>query len=76
MSEINWKDVLERAAWTAAQAFLGAVPPSQVVAAIETADVSQLEAFGLSAAAAAIAAVLSFAKTIAQEKLGVFDTRA
>lgn len=72
----NWHDILERGVWTAVQAFTGSIVATPIAATIAGLDVSSLEAIALSALGASVAAVLSFLKTLAQERLSVPDTRA
>lgn len=63
---MDWKNVLERAGWTALQAGLAAI----VVVPAVTDGLDAWAAVVASAASAAIAALISFAKTVAQDKLG------
>jgi len=72
---MNWADIAERAGWTAVQGALSALPVAQVTAAITEADISGLEQLGLAALGGAVAAGLSFIKTVAQERLAKLDTR-
>lgn len=72
---MNWADILERAGWTAVQGALSAIPVAQITAAITEANIDGLEQLGLAAVGGAVAATLSFLKTVAQERLGRFDTR-
>lgn len=65
---MNWSDIYERAAWTALQGFLG------TLTAVSITDVDR--ELLISAAAAAVAALLSFFKTVAQERIEQLDTRA
>ena len=67
----NWRDIVERAVWTFVQGALGAV----TVVPIAT-DLAGWEALGVAAATGGIGAVLSFLKTLAQERLSVPETRA
>lgn len=73
---INWYDVLERAAWTAAQSFLGAISTVELARAVTSTDIQTLETLLLAGAGAAVAALASFLKTLAQERLNNLDTRA
>lgn len=68
---MNWYDILERAAWTFVQGALGAIT---VIPAVS--DVGGWAALGAAALTGGVGALLSFLKTIAQEKLDVPDTRA
>lgn len=68
---MNWHDILERALWTALQGALAALPITELIT-----DVSGLKALGIAALTGAGAALLSFIKTLAQERLGLIDTRA
>lgn len=72
----NWHDIIERAAWTAVQAFAGAIPSAALIEAISEVDLSTLETLALAGFGAAGSALLSFVKTLAQEKLRFRDTRA
>lgn len=65
---MNWNNILERAAWTFAQAFIGAF--SIGVTGWAQGDWSALKTAALSGAVAGAAALLSLIKTLAQEKLG------
>lgn len=56
---MDWKNILSRAGWTFGQAFLAAL------VGVETFDLTILKA----AALAGVAALLSFAKTVAQNQL-------
>jgi len=60
---MNWKNILERAAWTFLQGFLGVFSVGVI------SDLDALKATGVAALGAGIAALLSFVKTVAQEKL-------
>lgn len=66
---MDWKNILERAAWTAVQAAVAAVPVAQLTAVILGGDVSSLQQLVLSGVSAAVGAALSFLKTVAQERL-------
>lgn len=68
---MDWKDILERAAWTFVQAAIGTVTALPLFT-----DIDGWAAVGAAAGAAGLSAVLSFLKTVAQERLGRFDTRA
>ena len=68
---MNWHDILERAGWTFVQGALGAITAVPLVT-----DVAGWEAAGVAAATGGISAVVSFLKTLAQERLGRFETRA
>lgn len=72
---MNWHDILERAAWTAVQAGVAAVPVAQVSAAIAGGEIDALAQLGLAALGAGSAALISFIKTLAQERLGAIETR-
>ena len=72
----NWHDIMERGLWTAVQAFAGSLTTATLAQTIAEVDISGLETIALSALGASVAAVLSFVKTIAQEKLAVTATRA
>lgn len=62
---MDWKNILERAAWTFLQAGLATIPASLSV------DELTDKAWWLAAGVAGIAAVLSFVKTVAQEQLAL-----
>lgn len=68
---MDWRDICERAVWTALQGGVGAITTVPLVT-----DVAGWEAVGIAAATAAVSSVLSFLKTLAQERLGVIETRA
>ena len=68
---MNWYDILERAGWTFVQGALGAATVVPVVT-----DIAGWEAFGVAAATGGISAVVSFLKTLAQERLSKFETRS
>jgi cyanate permease len=68
--ENDWKDIAERAGWTAVQAGLGAIVTVPLLT-----DVEGWETALLAAGTAAVGALLSFGKTLAQEQLGVIETR-
>lgn len=68
---MNWHDIFERAAWTFIQGALGAITAVPLVT-----DVQGLEAVGVAAATGGVGALVSGLKTVAQERLGRFDTRA
>lgn len=72
---MNWGDILERASWTGVQSFLGALATTEVAGAIGEADLDTLQALALSAFGASVAALISFFKTVAQERLAKLDTR-
>lgn len=57
---MNWKNISERAAWTFAQGFVA------VLLVAPSLNLDALEAGAL----AGVMSVLSFAKTVIQEKLG------
>ena len=67
----NWKDVIERAIWTAVQSAVSVVTVVPLIT-----DVEGWQAAGVAAASAAAASLLSFLKTLAQERLSVPETRA
>lgn len=67
----NWQDIIERAVWTAVQAAVSVVTVVPLIT-----DVAGWEAAGVAAASAAAASLLSFVKTLAQERLSVPETRA
>jgi len=73
---MNWNDIIERAGWTALQAGLSAIPVAQVATAITETDIDSLEQLALVGLGAAVGAIVSFIKTIAQERLGLIETRA
>lgn len=73
---MNWRDILERAAWTAVQGAIAAVPVAQVTAAIGGSDVDALAQLALAGLGGGVAAALSFIKTVAQERLGMIETRS
>lgn len=70
---MNWGNILERASWTAVQSFLGALTTTEVAQAIGQVDLDAMQALGLSALGAAVASLVSFFKTIAQERLKTLD---
>lgn len=61
--KMDWGNIAERAVWTAVQAFFGALPPVIVLTG------PALRAVGLSAVAAAVAALISFGKNLSMERL-------
>jgi len=61
---LNWYDILERAGWTFVQSFLGAFP----IAGIGT-DLAAWKAAALSGLAAGVAALISFVKNVAKQRL-------
>jgi hypothetical protein len=74
---MNWKDILERASWTALQAGLAAIPVAQLTAAFtEGVDITTIQQLALVGLGAAVGAFVSFIKTVAQERLGVLETRS
>ena len=73
--DTNWRDVFERMAWTAAQAFVGAIPATLFIDAMLQGSMTNLQTVAASGIAAAGASVLSFVKTLAQERLAYLDTR-
>jgi hypothetical protein len=68
---MNWLDVLERAGWTALQAAVATITMVPLLT-----DVAGWEGVAVAAATAAVAALVSFVKTLAQERLGVLETRS
>lgn len=60
---MNWSNVVERAVWTFVQGFLAVFTVSNI------ADVQALKAAGLAGVTGGVAALLSFIKTVAQERL-------
>jgi phosphoribosylformimino-5-aminoimidazole carboxamide ribonucleotide (ProFAR) isomerase len=64
---MNWKNILERAAWTFVQAFLAVFGVSAV------SDLEALKSAAVAGVAAGVAALLSFIKTVAQERLSGVD---
>ena len=70
---MDWPNILERAAWTAIQGALAAVPVAQLTASITGGDLAGLEQLGLAALGGGVAALLSFVKTVAQERLGALE---
>ena len=68
---MNWNNIIERAAWTFAQAFVAAF--SIGLTGWTQGDWTALKTAALSGAVAGAAALLSLIKTIAQEKLGGSD---
>ena len=70
METTNWRDVFERAVWTFVQ---GAVAVVTAVPLIT--DIEGWAALGVAAVSGGVAAVLSFLKTFAQERLALPDTR-
>ncbi len=67
----DWHDVLERSVWTFIQGFIGAVTAVPLVT-----DTSGWTAVAVAGATGGVSAVLSLLKTLAQERLGKFDTRS
>ena len=67
---MNWYDILERAGWTFVQGAIGAVTTVPLVT-----DVEGWEALAVAAATGGVASLVSFIKTLAQERLGKFETR-
>lgn len=68
---MNWQDVFERAGWTFVQGALGAVTAIPIVT-----DVEGWAAVGVAAVTGGISSLVSFVKTVAQERLIVPETRA
>lgn len=68
---MNWLDVVERGIWTFVQGAIGTVAVVPVVT-----DIAAWEAVGVAALTGGISALISFVKTIAQERLAFPDTRA
>ena len=68
---MNWHDILERAVWTFVQGALGAITAVPLVT-----DVAGWSVLGVAAATGGVSALLSLLKTVAQERLKRFDTRA
>jgi hypothetical protein len=68
---VNWTDILERAGWTFVQGALGSIATVPLIT-----DLAGWEALAVAAASGGIASVVSFLKTLAQERLDVPDTRA
>lgn len=66
---MNWRNILSRAGWAALWAAISAAPIAEISLAVANADLPGLKRLGLSALAAGIAAVLSFIKTVAAEKM-------
>jgi len=60
----NWKDILERALWTAVQAFLGVLPPGFWIT-----DISALKAAAIAGIGAGIAFLISVLKNMAKQRL-------
>lgn len=73
---MNWKDILERAAWTALQGGISAIPVAQIAAALTDVNIDALTQLLLVGVGGAVASLLSFLKTVAQERTAVLDTRA
>lgn len=67
---MNWKDIFERAAWTFVQGALGAITALPLLT-----DLQGWEAVGVAAASGGLGALLSFFKTLAQERMGLIETR-
>jgi hypothetical protein len=67
---MNWHDILERAGWTFIQGAVGAITAVPLVT-----DISGWEAVGVAAATGGVSALLSLLKTMAQERLGIIETR-
>ena len=63
---LNWENILSRAAWTFAQAFIGSF-----TAVIVWGDLSTLKTAGLAGVTAGLGALLSFVKTVITEQLAV-----
>lgn len=60
---MDWGNVVERALWTFVQGALANVVVANV------ADIDELKSVGLAALVGGVAALLSFIKTVAQERL-------
>lgn len=67
---MDYKDILERALWTAVQTTAATIT---VLPAMT--DLEGWKAIGISATAAGASAILSALKTIAQERVRILDTR-
>lgn len=63
-SGFDWADILERAVWTAIQAFCSALPTGFIIT-----DLGGWKVAGLAAATAAIGFLLSTLKNMAKQKL-------
>jgi hypothetical protein len=66
---LDWSNIYRRAAWTAAEAFTGAIPTAAFIEAITKIDLSSLETLAMAAVASTVSALLSFVKTLATEQL-------
>lgn len=66
---MNWGNILERAGWTFVQGTLGSLTTVAVADALTSLNVESLTALGLAALGGGTAALLSFIKTVAQERL-------
>lgn len=60
----NWYDILERALWTAIQAFLGALP-----AGFTLSDLGAWKVAGLAGIGAGVAFLISMVKNLAKQRL-------
>jgi hypothetical protein len=61
----NWRDIMERALWTAIEAGLGALPPGFTLAAA----IGSWKVILLSAATAGIGFLIAVVKNMAKQKL-------
>jgi len=73
---MNWYDILERAGWTVAQAFTGTLTAVPIAELFTDLNLAGAETALLAACGSAVAAALSFIKTLSQERLAKLDTRA
>lgn len=71
----DWKNVLSRAGWTAIQAFVGSIPTAAFIEAITEADLTTLETLAFAGIAAAGSSILSFIKTLSQERLAALSQK-
>ena len=67
---MNWYDILERAAWTFIQGAVGAITTVPLVT-----DTDGWAIVAVAAATGGVSALLSLLKTLAQERLGLIETR-
>lgn len=68
---MDWRDILERALWTAVQSGLATLTTVPLIT-----DADGWESAAVAAGTAGLGAALSFIKTVAQERLGRWETRA
>lgn len=67
----SWQNILSRAGWAALWGFTGAIPVAQLTAAFADGSISTLQQLAAAGVGGGMGALLSFFKTLAQEKMGV-----